>query len=107
MLLLKIRVRDEDRFNLLLQLLKNSIQHNWYKVEVVDIEQEGYLYFIIDYHHPKYINALLLKIKDISEVIQFPIEYAYIYSKEEAYTQVDKISGYPIPFNVLNGFGIC
>lgn len=107
MLLLKIRIRDEDRFGILLQLLKSHVYLNVYSIENIDTEDKNYMFFIIEYHHPKFINKLLLEIGDISEVIGFPIEYCFVYNKLEAYTGKDTITRREIPYNILNSFGLC
>ena len=107
MLKFKIRVRDEDKFGILLQLLKSRVHSNLYSIENIEVDNKNYMFFIIEYTHPKFINKLLLEIQDISEVLEFSIEYCFVYNKQEAYTHTDNVTQRAIPYNVLNSFGIC
>lgn len=102
MLKLKIKVQDEDKFGLVLQLLSQQLHKELYKIESLDIESDkDNIYFLLEYAHPKFINRILIKIKDLIEVIGFNIEYAYIYSREEAYTNIDIQSNRYIIYNDL------
>ena len=102
MLKLKIKVQDEDKFGLVLQLLSQQIHKELYKIQSLDIESDkDNIYFLLEYAHSKFINRILINIKDLIEVIGFNIEYAYIYSREEAYTNIDVQSNRNIIYNDL------
>jgi hypothetical protein len=112
MLKLKIQVQDEDKFELVLQLLSQQLHKELYKIEPLhkelykieplDIESDkNNIYFLLEYAHSKFINRILIKIKDLIEIIEFNIEYAYIYSREEAYTDIDNQTNRNIIYNNL------
>ena len=102
MLKLRIRVQDEDKFGLVVHLLSQQLHSNLYSITNLDINSDkDNIYFLLEYSHPKFINRLLIKIKDLIEVIGFQVEYAFVYSKEEAYTDIDTITNRNIIYNEL------
>lgn len=107
MIKVKIRVADEDKFGILLQLLKQRIHSNLYSVENIEVDDKNYMFFMIEYKHPKFINKILLEIRGISEIIQFPIEYAFVYNKQEAYTDIDNVTNQTVFYNTINYLGEC
>ena len=103
MLKLKISIAHEDKFGLLLNYLKGKgISIN---VETLDIVDNNFIFFLIDYQHPKIINKIFINLIEVSETIGFPIEWAFVYTKEDAYTDADKYSYLGLPYFTLNRFG--
>lgn len=102
MIKIEIPVQHEDKFGILLQLLNQSFHKNKYSIENIEIADEANkMFWIIDYHHPKLINSLLIKIKDLGEIIGIEIHYCFVYTKEEAYTGNDTISRRGLVINKL------
>lgn len=102
MIKLRIKSRDEDKFYIVLNLLKQKLDSKIYSIDILDIHSdETNIFFILKYYHPKYINKILISIKDLIEIIDFNIEYAFVYSLEEAYTDTDKETNRYIIYNNL------
>lgn len=103
MLKLKISITHEDKFGLLLSYLKSKGMS--IDVENLDIVDNNFIFFLLDYPHPKTINRIFTNLIEVSEIIGFPIEWAFVYTKEDAYTDGDKYSSCRLPYFSLNKFG--
>ena len=102
MIKLRIAIKDEDKFELILRLFQEQIHKELYKIDKLDIQSEDdYLYYILEYKHPKFLNRILIKLKDLIEIIGLNVEYGFVYTKEEAYTDIDTQSRRYIIYNNL------
>jgi hypothetical protein len=98
----KIPIEDEDKFMVLLQLVRSRIDTRHFDVAALEIESDKEnLCFLVEYKHPKVINNLLAHFKDFGTIVGCRISYAFVYSKEEAYTDKDGMSIYSIIYNKL------
>lgn len=98
---IKIPKHHEDKFMVLLQVIRGKVRPELFEVKSLDIDDADYLYFILEYKHPKFINMLLGHIKDYGDIIDCRIHYAFVYTLQEAYTNTDNVSNYPIIYNRL------
>lgn len=104
MLKLRLKVKDEDKFSILMNQLRFvfETQTSSKTLESLDIDSKDYVFYLLEYNHPRYLNYILNKIKHLAEVLEIEIHYAFVYRKTEAYTDIDTISGEYIHYNSLS-----
>lgn len=106
MIKLRIEIKNEDKFSLLLKLIKDSFATAYYnsaicEIKGLNIDDKEYLYFIVEYNHTKFINFILNKIEDIADIMEIHIAFAFVYNMQEAYKDIDTFSNSSIRYNQL------
>ena len=91
MLRIKVPVKHEDKFGLLVQLIFKRLE-NFSKITPLYKEDDTFIYFIVEVHHSKYINYILNTFREPADIIGCEYSYCFVYNMEEAYSGIDTIS---------------